>query len=248
MHACCSATLAGWSTYLLLWLFVIYGFLGVVVETVYCLIREGVLESRLGLLYLPLRPMYGIGGVASTLLLDRFHQQPVVVFLGGMLICTVVEYAAGTICDLAFGTLSWDYRDKVLHLHGKVCLQYSCYWGLLTGLAVYVLNPSISGSLGLLDRAIGETVLAVLIGLALVSAVLTIAAWLRARRRIGVLKARAAGQDVPLRETIAGRVIDWLAPDPLMINTFPRTRLAQELMELTGRQRSWIRWRPHRSG
>ncbi len=60
--------------------FVIYSFLGVVVETIFCLVMEGVLESRLGLLYLPLRPMYGVGGVACMLLLHRFMSEPILVF------------------------------------------------------------------------------------------------------------------------------------------------------------------------
>lgn len=242
MHAWYSATLLGWSVYLLLWLFVVYCFLGVVIETVYCLVREGVLESRLGLLYLPLRPMYGIGGVASTLLLDPFLQQPIVVFLGGMLICSVVEYAAGSICDKAFGTISWDYRDKLLHLHGRICLQYSVYWGLLVGLTLYVLNPLVSGSVSQLDPRTGEPVLTAVLTLAVASAVLTTAAWTRARRRLDVHRSEAGDRAVTSGGTLIGRVIDRLAPDLLVINTFPRTRLAQELTALTGRQRTWIRW------
>ena len=76
MEAIYAATVLGWSVYLLCWLFLVYSFLGVVIETVFCLVRERHLESRLGMLYLPLRPMYGVGGVASTLLLDRFQHQP----------------------------------------------------------------------------------------------------------------------------------------------------------------------------
>lgn len=247
MATCYSATLLGWSVYLLLWLFVVYCFLGVIVETIFCLVREGILESRLGVLYLPLRPMYGIGGVAITLLLDRFDRQPVVVFLGGTLICSVVEYTAGSICDKLFGTMSWDYRDRLLHLHGKICLQYSCYWGLLAGVTLYVLNPLISSTVGGLEPRIGEAVLTVVISLALASALLTVAAWVRTRNRLAVLEAQAEGRAATVRDTVVGRAIDRLAPDRLMINTFPRTRLAQELMELTGRQRSWIRWPRHRS-
>src|SRR5829696_5031936 len=68
-----SATVLGFSVYLILWLFVIYSFLGVLVEMIFCLVQEGVLESRVGLLYLPLRPIYGVGGVACTVLLSPIH-------------------------------------------------------------------------------------------------------------------------------------------------------------------------------
>ena len=242
-----AASVQGWSVYMLCWLFVAYGFLGVVIETAYCLVREGVLESRFGLLYLPLRPMYGIGGVASTVLLDRFQQKPALVFVGGMLICSVVEYAAGSICDNVFGTLSWDYHSKALHLHGKICLQYSCYWGVLVALTVYVLNPLILSLLSRLEPTAGETVLTTLICLMLASVVLTTAAWTRTRRRLGVLREQADAQLVAVPVTVAGRIIDLLVPDLLMINTFPRTRLAAELVAVTGQQRLVIRWPSARS-
>jgi uncharacterized membrane protein len=38
---------------------------------------DGVLESRPGLLHIPLCPVYGIGGVACTLFLHRFTQEPI---------------------------------------------------------------------------------------------------------------------------------------------------------------------------
>jgi len=46
-------------------------------EVVFCLVVDGVLESRPDLLYLRLRPVYGIGGVACTLFFYRFNQEPI---------------------------------------------------------------------------------------------------------------------------------------------------------------------------
>ena len=47
--------------------------LGVMVEVIFCRVVDGVLESRPGLLRLPLCPVYGIGGVACTLFLHRVN-------------------------------------------------------------------------------------------------------------------------------------------------------------------------------
>jgi uncharacterized membrane protein len=71
------------------------------------------------LLYLPLRPVYGVGGVACTVLLHEVIRQPILVFLWGMLICSVVEYLASLITEKAFGGVAWDYSDKLLNLHGR---------------------------------------------------------------------------------------------------------------------------------
>jgi len=57
--------------YFALWAFLIYGFYGVIVEMTFCYAKQykGVIESRCGLLYLPLSPIYGLGGVAVSVFL-----------------------------------------------------------------------------------------------------------------------------------------------------------------------------------
>jgi hypothetical protein len=45
--------------------------LGVMVEVIFYLVVDDLLESRPGLLHLPLRRVHGIGGVACTLFLHR---------------------------------------------------------------------------------------------------------------------------------------------------------------------------------
>ena len=51
--------------------------LGVMVEVIFCLVMDGVPESRSGLLHLPLRPVYGIGGVACTLFSTASTPEPI---------------------------------------------------------------------------------------------------------------------------------------------------------------------------
>jgi uncharacterized membrane protein len=241
-----SATVLGSSLYLILWFFLIYSFLGVLVEMLFCLGVEGVLESRLGLLYLPLRPLYGVGGVACSLFLHRFIQQPILIFLFGMLVCTVVEYVASYAMEKGFGTVSWDYSDKLLNLHGRICPQYSLCWGLLALLQLYVLDPFLHGLVAGSEHGVGGIVLAVLMVLTLLSAVVTLAALARIRKRVTVLQAQARGEAVTGSDTAWDRLIDRLAPDQMMINTFPRTSLLTTFMELTGKQRAWIRLPGHR--
>jgi uncharacterized membrane protein len=224
-----------------LWFFVIYSFLGVLVEMIFCLVQEGVLESRLGVLYLPLRPIYGVGGAACTLLLHRFIQEPILIFVWGMLICSFVEYVAGLVMEKAFGTVTWDYSDKALNLHGRICLQYSCYWGLLALLVLYVLDRFLYGFVDLSGGKVGEIVLTVLMVLALLSVIVTLAALSRIRKRVAILEAQARGEAATASGTSWDRLIDDLAPDSVMINSFPRTSLMLEFMELTGEQRAWIR-------
>ena len=245
METLYSATVLGSSVYLILWFFVIYSFLGVFVEMIFFLLREGVLESRLGLLYIPLRPIYGVGGVACTVLLHRFIEEPILIFIWGMLICSVVEYVASFVMDKAFSAVSWDYSDKLLNLNGRICLQYSCCWGLLALLVLYVLDRFLYGFVNLAGGQVGEIVLTALMVLALLSVVVTLAALARMRRRVARLRARARGEAITAFDTVWDRLIDRLAPGPVMINTFPRMSLMTEFMELTGEQRAWIQLPRH---
>src|SRR5918998_5516682 len=184
-----STSVLGFSTYLILWSFVLYSFLGVVVEMVFCLVVQGVLESRSGLLYLPLRPMYGIGGVACMVFLHHVVQQPILVFMLGMLICTVVEYAAAVVMERVFGVVYWDYSHKPLNLHGRIALQYSLCWGLLAFLPVYAADrylPRLVEVFG--PPAVGATVLTVLLVLVLLCWAVTLAAIARVDRRGAMLE------------------------------------------------------------
>lgn len=52
---------AGFGFYKLFWIFFIGCFLGVVIETIWCLITRGHYESRTGLIYGPLNLVYGFG-------------------------------------------------------------------------------------------------------------------------------------------------------------------------------------------
>ena len=57
--------------YFALWAFLIYGFYGVIVEMTFCCAKQykGVIESRCGLLHLPLSPIHGLGGVLVSVFL-----------------------------------------------------------------------------------------------------------------------------------------------------------------------------------
>jgi uncharacterized membrane protein len=228
-----ATTVLGTSVYEILWLLLLYSVIGVLVEGVFCLVLTRRLELRLGLLYLPLRPTYGVGGLACSLLLAQYTSAPVLVFLFGFLICTVVEYVASLVTEKAFGTVSWDYSDKVLHLQGRVCLQYSLAWGLLALLAVYGLDPLLRGWVSRLDRSLGESLLSLLVILTLLSVVLTLLALARVRDRVDRLRGRLRGEPVTAPETARDRLVDRLAPDPVLINSFPQMELMAELRELT---------------
>ena len=107
----------------------------------------------------------------------------------GAVLATVVEYLASLFSDRLLGAVSWDYSDKLLNLQGRVCLVYSLAWGALAVAALYLLDAPLRTRLALVPRARGEAVLTVLLALVAASAVVTLAALLRTRRRVAALRA-----------------------------------------------------------
>ena len=86
---------------------IVGSFAGVVVEMLWCLFRNGYLESRSGLVYGPFNPVYGIGAVVMTLALYRYrNRSSSISFLGGALVGSVIEYLLSWGQEALFGSTS----------------------------------------------------------------------------------------------------------------------------------------------
>lgn len=53
------------------------------------------------------------------------------IFLGGIFLRSIFEYACSWIQEGLFGTVSWQYDKMPLNLHGRIHLLYSMFWGIL---------------------------------------------------------------------------------------------------------------------
>lgn len=147
----------GRSFYKLFWVFFIGCFAGVIVERLWALIRFGVVEPRVGLIYGPFNLVYGIGAWALTVALYplRNHSR-LFSFLGGMIIGSAVEYACSLFQELVFGSVSWDYSNRPFNLHGRICLLYSVYWGVLGVVWIKELYPRMARFILKIPNRVGK--------------------------------------------------------------------------------------------
>lgn len=230
--------------YVALWLFFIYGIAGVIVEMIYCWVIEyrGIVESRLGLLYFPINPLYGAGGVLISLVLLPYIDNPLAVFFIGLATGTALEYVTSLVMEKAFGAVYWDYSHEFLNIQGRICLKYAIFWGLLSLFLLYVLDVLNVYLLAQVPIEVGAPVLAVLLVLFALSSVLTLLTYRRVAQKNAVLRAKKEGRDAVLPNPWWGRLVDRLVPDRVLIDTFPRMSLVTEYMELTGQHRSVIFW------
>ena len=232
--------------YVGLWLFFIYGLFGVIIEMVYCWTIEyrGVIESRLGLLYVPFNLLYGAGGVFITLALLPVIDNPFAVFGLGLVVGTTLEYFTSLLMEKVFHAVYWDYSKEFLNVQGRICLKYALIWGALSLVLLYVLDAVNVFVLAQIPVIIGLPVLVLLIIGTIVSVVLTLLTYRRVAQKNTVLLARRAGEDAVLPNPWWGRLVDRLVPDSVLVNTFPRMSLVAEYQELTGHHRRFIFWLP----
>lgn len=165
-----------------LWVFLIGSIFGVIMETIISYFQYGAFESRRGLIYGPLNPVYGFGAVIFMIFLVKY-KNPLKVFLGGMLLGGGFEYFCSLIQEVIFGTTSWDYSAYAFNIDGRTSLSIMICWGLIALLFVFVIYPPLSKLIEKLPIRIGNILSVLLIIFLLVDCAISITACLRQTER-----------------------------------------------------------------
>ena len=138
-----SFSIMGLSIWRILVYFIIYSFLGYVIETLFGIITKGVWESRQSFLYGPFCGIYGLGACAIIVLLNKFEKRDSVIFFGGFIVGSIVEYICSYIGEAVYGVTWWDYSNRPFNINGRICVSFSIFWGLLSIYLIMHLNPKI---------------------------------------------------------------------------------------------------------
>lgn len=139
-------------------LFFIYSILGYLCEVFNCSLIEKRLVLNRGFCLGPYCPIYGVGSVLMILLLSKYQEDPLVVFILAAVICSFVEYITSYILEKIFKARWWDYSNKRFHIEGRICLENSFLFGLGGFAILYMVNPVISHFLKLLSNSALEWV------------------------------------------------------------------------------------------
>lgn len=131
-------------------IFALISFGGWVYETIYCSVVEGEFTKR-GFLFGPTCPIYGIGAIAEWLVLGQISN-PIIVFIIGAVLATVIEYSTGLFLERRFKKKWWDYSMFKFNLHGRICPQASAVFGAFSVTSVFVLVPTMLNILMLFSK------------------------------------------------------------------------------------------------
>ena len=118
------------SFYQVVYLFLVYSFLGWVGEVLHNALRRHRYADR-GVLSGPLCMIYGTAALFLQFVLRDLTEGWWFLFIGSALYATLIEWVAGHLLERATGARWWDYSDRRLNFDGYICLAASLLWGVL---------------------------------------------------------------------------------------------------------------------
>lgn len=121
-------------------LFISYSFLGWCMEVTCKFIQHKKFINR-GFLIGPYCPIYGWGALAITILLKRYMEDPLVLFVMSTLICSIIEYLTSYFMEKKYHARWWDYSNKKFNINGRICLETLIPFGILGVAIMYGTNP-----------------------------------------------------------------------------------------------------------
>jgi uncharacterized membrane protein len=128
--------------------FLIYGFLGFLLESVFRSFTDRKIFISRGFLTKGFCPLYGI---CAILIIEIFTlcelsiNNPLWALIcataGSIAAVTLLEYITGRMLDRVFHYKLWDYSAYPLNLHSYICLEFSLLWGILALILANFVHP-----------------------------------------------------------------------------------------------------------
>ena len=125
-----------------LWIFILYACIGWIVEVSYAALSKGIFENR-GFLNGPYCPLYGFGILIVTTLLSPLQDNLILLFIGTVLLTSILEFLTGLVLEKVFHKRWWDYSDVPFNFMGHICLKFSIFWGLGCMFVLRIIHPHI---------------------------------------------------------------------------------------------------------
>lgn len=121
-------------------LFILYSFIGWLMEEILTFIDTKKFVNR-GFLIGPICPIYGYGCLLIILLLRRYINDPIALFVMAVVLCSLLEYFTSYFMEKFFKARWWDYSQKKFNINGRICLDNMIAFGALGVIVIYIVNP-----------------------------------------------------------------------------------------------------------
>lgn len=122
------------------WVFLFYSFGGYLLERWFAGRTHAEKQTRKGLIFLPLCPVYGLGIIAVLFLPNSWRAGWWLIPVSTV-VTTAVEYFFHLACEKFLAVSFWDYDGVPGNLNGRVSLPFACAWGFLASGAIWLIQP-----------------------------------------------------------------------------------------------------------
>lgn len=129
--------------YYSIYYFMIYSFVGWLLETSAVYLDNGYYQSR-GFIYGPFCIIYGFGMLMLIIILEPVEDNLFLYFILSTLLISFIEYFTGYYMEAIFKSRLWDYSNAPFNVNGYICLRNSILWGLLSLVIIKCIHPRIN--------------------------------------------------------------------------------------------------------
>ena len=169
-------------------LYIAYSVLGWCGEMLYCSIPKGHICEKRGFLNGFLCPIYGHGALLVLYCLHGGFKNPVLTFIFGAIVTSVLEYFTSWIMEKLFHMRWWDYSQYKFQINGRVCLLNSACFGLASVLLCHVVQPWLWAHITGLGAAITVPLASFIFGIYLMDTILSFRSAFQLSSQMGKLR------------------------------------------------------------
>lgn len=159
--------------YYLFYYFVTYAFMGWCLETIYATFKKGKFVNR-GFLNGPFCPIYGFGVLTLIIFLYPLRDNIIVLFLGSIILTSILEYITGFLLEKFFHATWWDYSENKFNIKGRICLRFSIYWGIFSVIVLKIIHPHVNNLVLFIPKRLGIILSFILISYFIADIVITV--------------------------------------------------------------------------
>lgn len=106
----------------------------------------------------PYIPIYGCGALVVYLTLYPLKEQLWLVYIGGVVFPTILEFLTSWVMEKLFAATWWDYSNEKYNIQGRICLKVSLFWGFFSLIMVEILHPIVLSLIEKLPRTAGQVI------------------------------------------------------------------------------------------
>lgn len=178
--------------------------MGWLVECIFCSITDKKIVYDRGFLLGPYCPIYGYGALYMYLVLSKYQNDPMVLFVMAVVGTSILEYFTSYWMEKVFKARWWDYSNQKFNIEGRICLLNSVLFGVLGLVFTYLINPNYLKLMNQIPKNIFITIAIILFILFLIDNIISFTILAKLKLQVGNIKKDSTSEiDKQIREFLS---------------------------------------------